>query len=123
MTKKEYRPDRYPVEITMKHVGKGETQPNKGKHFVAENSKLMIGAHGEVQLKYWRIDGKIVRENPYIFHITDKDVEIEAFFGAKKLQKQPLKIAENIITKDISATAGIIATHEKDSSKRKRRSL
>lgn len=98
------RPLRYPVQITMIHAGKGKTNPSEGTHFVAENSEFMIGSYGNRQLKYWKIDGELVRENPHKLHVTNKDITVTAVFGAKK----PKKIdAGKAIEEDISATSGI----------------
>lgn len=115
---KEKRPDRYPVKLTMKHKGKGTSNPDKGVHYLPENAPFTIGVSGEVQLKYWLIDGKMVRENPHTVQVKKKDIVVEAVFGQKKPKELSLEIAEAAVTKDISATSGIEVEHEEAGSKK-----
>mgnify|MGYP001596695595 FL=1 len=122
MSQTEQRPDRYPVKITMKNTGKGLTCPREGHHFTSANEPYMIGV-AEGSLKYWVIDGKIVKGNPITLKVTDKDINVEAVFSEETPPNLSLKEVEPVIEKDIKTTEGISLTHEDDKGKSTRRNI
>ena len=107
----EQRPDRYPVKLTMQNEGKGLTCPREGSHFLPVNEPFLIGV-AEGSLKYWIIDGKIVKGNPIKLDITNKDVDVKAVFSEDTPPKLSLEGIEKIVEKDIKAVTDLNISRE-----------
>lgn len=103
-----------PVKLTIKSYGQGLTSPRAGIHFIAENERRAIGV-AEGQLKYWVFEGRKIKETPFYFDVTDKDIEIEAFFG-EPIPKLDLGNTADLIEKDIKATSKLSIKHVEDKS-------
>lgn len=109
--KKEKRIPSRPVKLTIKSNGVGLTSPRAGIHFIAGNQRRSVGV-AEGQLKYWIFEGRKIKEVPFYFDVTDKDIEIEAFFGEPK-PKLSLGNAATLVEKDIKATSHLNVKHAK----------